>query len=292
MAQETREVDEITGTDTTGHDWDGIRELDTPLPRWWLWTFYITIAWSFVYMLFYPAYPLISSATSGFLGYTSRGEVAEELAAAQDAQKGLLEGVRNASLEEIRSNDELFQFAVAGGRSAFAVNCVQCHGSGAQGFPGYPNLNDDEWLWGGSLEAIYETVHNGIRFEANDDTHWSQMPSFGADEILSREEIASVADYVLSLSGSGEASAEGEELYLDNCSACHAEDGSGDRFQGAPALNDAIWLYGGDRDTVISSISVARFGVMPAWNDRLDEATIKQLAVYVHSLGGGEASAE
>lgn len=290
--QDLREKDDVTGTATTGHDWDGIKELDTPLPRWWLWTLYATIVWAFIYMLFYPAYPLISSATTGILGYTNRGNVAEELAAAKEDQSGLLEGIQNASLDEIRAEPALSQFAVAGGRSAFLVNCVQCHGSGAAGYPGYPNLNDDDWLWGGSLEEIHYTLEHGIRYEQNDDTRWSQMPSFGADGLLERAEIAEVADYILAWSDRADATANGEELYLDNCSACHAEDGSGEPSMGAPALNDAIWLYGGDRETVIASITNARFGVMPGWNQRLDEATIKKLTIYVHALGGGEASVE
>ena len=286
--QDMRERDDVSGTETTGHEWDGIKELDTPLPRWWLWTFYATIVWSFFYVIAYPAIPLISSATSGFLGYSSRAEVAGEIDEARQAQAGMLGRIEEASLQEIHDDAELAQFAVAGGRSAFAVNCVQCHGSGAQGFPGYPNLNDDEWLWGGSLDEIFATLQNGIRFEENDDTHYSQMPAFATDDILSREEIGAVADHVLLLAGRGEGSPEGAELYLDNCSACHGEAGDGDRSQGAPALNDAIWLYGGDQQTIVESISKSRFGVMPAWGHRLDAATLKQLAVYVHALGGGE----
>lgn len=282
------ERDEITGTETTGHQWDGIKELNTPLPRWWLWTFYATVVWAFGYMILYPAIPLITKASGGILGYSSRADVDADVAAAKADQAVFVERVDQASLEEIRADQDLFQYAVAGGRSAFAVNCMQCHGSGAQGFPGYPNLNDDEWLWGGTPEDIYATIAHGIRYDGDDDTRYSMMPAFGRDGILGRDEVALVTDYVLSLTGEAEATPEGEELYLDNCSACHGEDGGGDRMQGAPALNDAIWLYGGDRDTVMESVSNARFGVMPGWNDRLEDATIKKLAIYVHALGGGE----
>ncbi|MGF1476016.1 MAG: cytochrome-c oxidase, cbb3-type subunit III [Geminicoccaceae bacterium] len=283
------ERDEITGTETTGHEWDGIKELNTPLPRWWLWTFYITIVWALVYTIFFPAWPLITSATGGLLGYSSRADVAAAVERAREAQGGYYGQIEEASLEQIVNDEELFQFAVAGGRSAFANNCSQCHGSGAAGFEGYPNLNDDDWLWGGSLEDIHTTLLHGIRYEQNDETRYSEMPAFGRDGILQRDEIIQLADYVRSLSDpSVEVEDGAEELYLNNCSACHGEDGGGDRMQGAPALNDAIWLYGGDVESIVETITHSRYGVMPGWSHRLDEATIKQLTVYVHALGVGE----
>ena len=290
MADE-RHVDEFTGTETTGHEWDGIRELNTPLPRWWLWTFYATVAWAVLYMIAYPAVPLIRSATSGLLGYSSRQSVEADIAAAAEMQAGNLQRIAELPLEEIRADADLQRFAAAGGRSAFLVNCSQCHGSGAAGAPGYPNLNDDEWIWGGSLEAIHATIRNGIRFEADDDTRFSEMPAFGADELLSAEEIAQVAEHVLNLAGlehDAALAAEGATIYADNCEACHGTDGAGDPEQGAPALNDAIWLYEGSKQFVTAQISRPRHGVMPAWGQRLDPVTIKQLAIYVHGLGGGE----
>lgn len=289
------ELDAETGFHTTGHEWDGIQELNRPLPRWWLWTFYATIVWSIGYMIAYPAIPLIRGSTEGVLGVTTRTEVAADMANARAAQAVYLERIAELPLEEIRADADLARFAISGGRSAFLVNCVQCHGSGAAGSPGYPNLNDDDWLWGGTLESIYHTVAYGIR-STHPDTHLSSMPAFGADELLTRAEIASVADYVLSMSGQehdAEAATAGEQLYADNCASCHGDNGEGIRDLGAPRLSDAITLYGNTRQNIITQISQPRHGVMPAWEGRLDDTTIKQLTLYVHALGGGEtASAE
>jgi cytochrome c oxidase cbb3-type subunit III len=286
-----KEIDEVSGTETTGHEWDGIKELNTPLPRWWLWTFYATIVWAIGYMVFYPAIPLVTGATKGVLGYSSRADVAREIADAKTGMAGLLDKVDSMSLEDIRKDPDLFQFAVAGGRSAFAVNCVQCHGSGASGGKGYPNLNDDEWLWGGSLEAIHTTLVHGIRFEGDDDTRVSDMPAFGRDGVLDTAQINDVAEHVLALSGQehDQAAAErGTAIFEDNCAACHGAQGEGIADVGAPALDNAIWLYGGDKASIVETVTNARRGVMPAWGGRLDDATLKQLAIYVHSLGGGQ----
>ncbi len=286
------EVDEPTGQPTTGHVWDGIRELNTPLPRWWLWTFYACIAFAVVYMVLYPAIPLVHSATRGLLGYSTRNAVENSLAAAKEAQAGNLEKVASLSLEDIAKDDELNRFAVAGGRSAFLVNCVQCHGSGAAGSRGYPNLNDDDWLWGGTLDAIHTTITHGIRFTQDPDTRVSEMPAFG-DGILDAHQIEAVANFVLSLSNSDHDAAlaeEGKQIFADNCAVCHGDDGGGNRDLGAPRLNDAIWLYAGDKASIIAQITKPRHGVMPAWSLRLDPTTIKELALFVHSLGGGEAA--
>ncbi len=287
------EVDQPTGQETTGHVWDGIKELNTPLPRWWLWTFYGTIAWALVYVVLYPAIPLVHSATRGMLGYSTRDVVENSLVAAQEAQAGNLERVASTSLEDIAKDDELDRFAVAGGRSAFLVNCVQCHGSGAAGSRGYPNLNDDDWLWGGTLEDIHTTITHGIRYEQDPDTRISEMPAFGADGILTPEQIKATANYVLSLSGSDHdaaLAADGKQIFADNCAACHGENGAGDRTLGAPRLNDAVWLYGSDEASIEAQITKPRHGVMPAWANRLSPTTIKELTLFVYSLGGGEAT--
>lgn len=283
------EIDDVSGTRTTGHEWDGIRELDTPMPRWWLWTFYATILFSIGYVVLYPAIPLVERATEGVLGYTSRGELEKTVETARAQQKELIVKISTSSLAEIKADPRLFAFAQAGGRAAFKVNCIQCHGNGAEGSRGNPNLNDDEWLWGGSLETIHQTIQHGIRYEQDDDTRSSEMPAFGTDELLTPEQIDAVADYVLSLSSAGTPLAgEGAELFAQNCASCHGENGGGSREVGAPSLKDQIWLYGGDKATVVESISKSRKAVMPAWAARLDQATIKQLAIYVHGLGGGE----
>jgi cytochrome c oxidase cbb3-type subunit 3 len=289
MAQ--KEIDRISGTETTGHEWDGIKELNTPLPRWWLWTFYATIIWAVGYCIAYPAVPLIREATNGLLGYSSRADLTDQMAAAKLAQSQYLERIAKLAPEEIRTDQELFQFAVAGGRSAFKVYCSQCHGTGAAGSRSYPNLNDDDWLWGGKLEDIHTTLKDGVRFAANEATRTSLMPAFGADGVLKRDEIAQVTEFVLQLSGQehDQAAAEkGKTFYADNCAACHGDAGQGDRAQGAPKLTDGIWLYSGDRESIAAQIWKPNHGVMPAWGQRLDDATLKQLAVYVYSLGGGE----
>ena len=286
----SKEVDQVSGTETTGHEWDGIKELNTPLPRWWLWTFYVCCLWALAYWIVMPAWPLVNSYTKGVLGYSSRERLAESMAAARAAQSEYLNQIKSDSLEQIVNNRQLFEFAEAGGASAFAVNCSQCHGQGAAGSKGFPNLNDDDWLWGGTLDAIFQTIRYGIRSD-NPDTRFNQMPAFGTDQILDREQINDVAEYVLSLSSSGTdaaAAARGKEVFAEQCSACHGEDAKGNQELGAPNLTDGIWLYGGDKADVIATITHGRGGVMPAWTGRLDETTIKELTVYVHSLGGGQ----
>jgi len=287
------ERDKITGTPTTGHEWDGIKELNTPLPRWWLWTFYATIIWAIAYSIAYPAWPLINSATAGLLGYSSRAEVASDIAEAKAAQGEWLERVSTSSLEQIAADPELLAFARAGGAAAFRVNCVQCHGSGAAGSRGYPNLNDDDWLWGGTLEQIHQTLENGIRFTVNSDTRDSQMPAF-ADGMLTPAQIGDVTEYVLQIAQQDHdqaAATRGETIFAENCASCHGNSGEGNRDLGSPRLTDPIWLFHGDKAAIAAQIARPRMGVMPAWKGRLDENTIKQLAIYVHSLGGGEKTA-
>ena len=290
----SREKDNISGTETTGHEWDGIKELDTPMPRWWLWTYYASIVFALGYVIAYPALPLVSGATPGLLGYSSRAELLKEVDTARTAQSAQLEKVKSLPLEDIRKDADLLQYAVAGGRAAFRVNCIQCHGSGAAGGKGYPNLNDDDWLWGGTLDQIHTTLQHGIRFTADPDTRQSPMPAFGADEILNTGQINDVSEYVLKLSGQAfeaEAATRGITVFAENCVACHGEVGEGNRDFGGPRLADPIALYAADKATIVAQVTRPRHGVMPAWNTRLDEVTIKQLAIYVHSLGGGEMPA-
>ncbi|SIT76641.1 cytochrome-c oxidase, cbb3-type subunit III [Pontibaca methylaminivorans] len=286
-----KQIDDVTGVSTTGHEWDGIKELDNPMPRWWLWVFYATVVWAVGYAVAYPAWPLINSATSGLLGYSSRAEMRAQLDAIEAEKSGYLATIADSSMDEILADDALYTFAVSAGAAAFRVNCVQCHGTGAQGSAGYPNLNDDVWIWGGTAEDIRQTIAHGVRFEQDDDTRFSEMPAFG--DMLDTSEINQVATFVASLSGEqGDADAEdmaaGAEVYADNCSVCHGETGEGDRNVGAPALNHAIWLYGSSVEDIARQVRNPRHGVMPAWQARLGDATVKELAAYVHSLGGGE----
>lgn len=283
-----KRIDEATRTETVGHEWDGIEELNTPLPRWWLWTFYATIVFAIGYVVAYPAWPMIERGTEGMLGWTSRGQLAEETAAAEAKRASVLEAIAATPITQLPDNAELLRAAVAGGSAAFKVNCVQCHGSGAAGGAGYPNLNDDDWLWGGDIEAIRTTLVHGIRQPGDDQTRASVMPAFGRDKMLTSAQISTLADQVLSFSGKGKATAAGAALYQDNCAACHGPEGKGMREFGAPNLADAIWLYGGTKAEIAQQIHNPRMGVMPSWASRLDPVTIDMLAAYVHSLGGGE----
>jgi len=283
------EVDSVTGVETTGHEWDGIKELNKPLPKWWLWIFYISIVWSIGYWVLYPAWPTANGYTQGILGYSQRSVVMNAVEAGHAAQGKFREAIASKDVSEIIEDPELLRFAVAGGDAMFGEKCSACHGRGAQGGVGYPNLNDDEWIWGGSIDAIYHTIKHGIRAD-NDDTRFGNMPAFGNDQILEPQQIQDVTSYVLTLSGqaqSSDASTRGEQVFLEQCAACHGENGKGMAELGAPNLTDQIWLYGSDRETIVSTIQNGRAGMMPAWGDRLDPVTVKSLAVYVHSLGGG-----
>lgn len=277
--------------DTTGHEWDGIQEFNNPLPKWWVWVFYLTIIWGIGYTIAYPAWPGISSATSGLLGWSTRANVAADIAAVEEANAAINARLEAAELTEISADTELNGYAVSAGAAVFKTWCAQCHGSGAAGAKGYPNLLDDSWLWGGTIEDIHATVSYGIRNEENDDARYSEMPAFGRDELLEPQQIDAVVNYVMSLSGDPQDASKVEEgavVYEENCAACHMEDGTGDPAQGAPNLTDAIWLYGGDYDTLMETVTNSRFGVMPPWQGRLSEAEIRAVSVYVHQLGGGE----
>jgi cytochrome c oxidase cbb3-type subunit 3 len=285
-----REVDEATQTETTGHEWDGIKELDTPMPRWWLWTLYATIVWGVIYTLLFPAWPMVTGATPGLLGYSSRGTVAAEVEAQRARNAELETRLASADLGAIEDDPELLHFATTGGAAVFRNWCAPCHGAGAAGVVGrYPNLLDDDWLWGGSAADIQATVTHGIRYEADADTRFSQMPAFG--EMLEPEQIDQLVQHVLSLSGEphdAAGAASGAPLFAENCASCHGADGAGGRGFGAPNLTDSIWLYGGDPATMRTSIENARFGIMPAFGGRLAPEDIAKVAVYVHTLGGGE----
>jgi cytochrome c oxidase cbb3-type subunit 3 len=285
-------IDSATGTEFVGHEWDGIEELNTPLPRWWLWTFYATIAWAAVYVVLYPAWPLVNKATEGVLGWSSRGDLAKDMSAADLARRGIFEQIAATDITKLPADPDLMGQAVAGGAAAFKVNCVQCHGAGAAGYEkyGYPNLNDNDWIWGGELGEIEYTLTHGIRWEGSDATRVNYMPAFG--DILDKGQIGAVADHVLSFTDKASSSPQGAQLYADNCAACHMDNGQGNHDLGAPALNDAIWLYGDDAAQVRSQIAYPRHGVMPGWRDRLNPVTIKMLAAYIHSRGGGEYAGE
>ncbi|MEQ6250009.1 cytochrome-c oxidase, cbb3-type subunit III [Sulfitobacter sp. HNIBRBA3233] len=282
-------IDKETGVETTGHNWDGIEELNNPLPRWWLWTLYATIIWGVGYTIAYPAWPMLSGASAGLLGFSTRAQVAEDIATHDARNEALVADLVSADLAALAPADDLHRYAVARGASVFRAQCSQCHGSGAAGAKGYPNLLDDAWLWGGDVESIAYTINHGIRNETDPDARWSEMPAFA--EILEDGEIDAVVEYVVSLSSQeydAQLAEAGSAVFADNCAACHGDSAEGNRDLGAPALSDAIWLYGGDRETLKTTVRYARFGVMPAWGQRLSDADVNAVSVYVHSLGGGE----
>jgi cytochrome c oxidase cbb3-type subunit 3 len=284
-----KHIDEISGVSTTGHEWDGIRELNNPMPRWWVYTFYATILWAIGYCVVYPAIPLLEGNTKGISGFSSRGELSAELDAAKAAQKATLDKIAATPVTDIAKDKALLEFAVAGGASAFKNNCAQCHGSGAAGGQGFPNLNDDDWIWGGKIEDIYTTLTHGIRYASDPDTRTSEMPAFA--DILQPEQIRQVSAYVVSLTGTPSDPAlvePGKQVFAENCAACHGDNAQGNREMGAPNLADAIWLKVSGEDQIAAQVARPKHGVMPGWGTRLGDTTVKQLAVYVHTLGGGE----
>ena len=290
------EKDSVSGQTTTGHEWDGIKELNTPLPSWWVWVFYATIVWAIGYWVVYPSIPTASTHYEGMAGWNARSALDQELAAAEEARSGWMSELKASSLAEIVEDPELMTYARAGGGIAFADNCAPCHGAGGAGNPGYPTLGDDAWIWGGTLDEIQTTITHGIRNESPE-SRASQMPPFG---YLSDQDQQAIASYVAAMaSGNASEGMDGQEQFVNNCGlACHGEDGSGQQMIGSPPLNDQIWLCPG-RDTCVPEVSVEehvmrqmanpKHGVMPAWSGRLDETTIKMLTVYVHrELGGGQ----
>lgn len=294
MADEIKDIDDHSGIETTGHSWDGIKELNNPLPRWWLYIWYATIIWGVIYMIFMPAIPALpgmGTNTPGLRNHSDRDLVAEAIVELNTARAEQSVTLLDASLEEIETDRGLQQFALAMGESLFGDNCATCHGAGGRGAVGYPILADDVWLWDGTLDGIEYTLRHGIRHEGDLDTRFSLMPAFGRDGLLSTDQIDDLTQYVLRASGQdheSEGADRAEPLYQQQCASCHGADARGDRTQGAPNLTDQEWLFGGSEAVIYNTIYNARNSHMPAWQDRLDDASIKALAVYVHTLGGGE----
>ncbi|WP_422039721.1 cytochrome-c oxidase, cbb3-type subunit III [Roseibium sp.] len=286
-----KEVDQISGVETTGHEWDGLKELNNPLPKWWLYIFYATVVWAVIYWVLYPSWPLVSSYTKGVLGANQRQEAIAAYDKGVADRSQFADKIVATSLEDITKDQELLQFALANGQAAFGDNCAPCHGAGGTGSEGYPNLQDDTWIWGGTLDDIHTTLLYGIRSD-NDDARIGDMPAFGADELLSKEEIDQVANFVAARAGvetdEGIDLAAGQVLYEDNCAACHGDSLEGIQEVGAPSLMSANYLYGNSLEEIKAQIANPRNGVMPGWVERLDPATIKSLTVYVHSFGGGQ----
>jgi cytochrome c oxidase cbb3-type subunit III len=285
-----KEIDEFTGVDTTGHEWDGIKELNNPMPRWWLWTLYATIVWAIGYTIAYPAFPGLTTTSKGMTEWSSRGDLRADLAAVEKSNEAITGQIASMDINAILADEKLRTFAVSAGGSLYKINCVQCHGSGAQGGVGYPNLNDDSWLWGGTADQVNLTLRHGIRSTTDPETRDSMMPAFGKDGILNPDQIKQVTNYVLQMGGLEHDAAlatPGATLFAENCVACHGEKGEGNIEFGAPQLNDAIWLFGGTAEQINKQIVAPSHGMMPAWEPRLGETNVKMLTAYVMSLGGG-----
>ncbi|MEM7524226.1 MAG: cytochrome-c oxidase, cbb3-type subunit III [Pseudomonadota bacterium] len=291
------EIDPLTGVETTGHDFDGIKELKNPIQKWWIMVFFGCVAFAIGQVYLAPSWPGADAAYSGALIPTNREALVVDMAEAQRAQQDRLDEIAALEVSDILETEELLSYAAQGGEAAFNVNCAGCHGVGAGGQLGYfPNLADDDWLWGGAPDQIHETILYGVRSE-HDDARYSEMPRYGVDELLTQAEIESVARYVMTLSDQAKTASlsgtPGAEIYAEQCSACHGDIGEGIVDLGAPALNDFVWLYAGDGqgnpvyEKLVAQIYNPRLGVMPSWTGRISDETIKMLAVYVHGLGGG-----
>ena len=289
------EKDVFSGRDTTGHEWDGLKELNTPLPKWWFWTFVATCVWAAGFAVLYPSVPGIHGYFHGIWNYSTRAEVTADVAALAAKRALVMDKIKATPIAQVRADPQMMAIATTAGRIAFANNCQPCHGAAGQGRPGYPALASDAWIWGGKLADIQQTITYGIR-SGHADARQSAMLRFGADGILKPEEVAAVADFVMTLYAEGAGgkptptatTAKGAAIFAENCVACHGEKGEGKREVGGPTLKGAVHLYGNTREAVVAQINEPRMGVMPNWNTRLDEATIKSLTLYVHALGGGE----
>ncbi|WP_281982273.1 cytochrome-c oxidase, cbb3-type subunit III [Thalassorhabdomicrobium marinisediminis] len=282
-----REIDPVTGYDTTGHDWNGIRELNTPFSRIALWAMILTFLYSVVAWILLPAWPYGSSFTRGVLGLDQQTMADERFARIAADRAGWMAPFEAGDFEAAQADPMLMGPAMLAADRLYQDNCAACHGTDGAGGPGYPALNDAHWLWGGTPEIIAETLHVGINAD-RDDTRFAQMPAF---DYLERRERHALADYVVALKdGSADPESDDGVLFLDNCSACHGDDGAGGYENGAPSLTDDAVIYGQDRDSVLETLRYGRQGVMPAWSDRLSEGDINLLALYVATLSQeGEA---
>ena len=272
-------------SETTGHEWDGIKEYDNPDPFWLRLFFYIALFFALTYWLLYPSWPVPNG--KGLLEWSSKKELNEGVEEIEKIRGKYQKQFDNSSFEEILKDRNLMKFANAGGKSAFQNNCAVCHGTGGGGNVGYPNLTSGAWLWGGKIDDIYTTLQYGIR-SPHEETRDSAMAAFGKDKILTSKQIDMLTNYILNLNNKDSFNNEADTLYQEHCASCHGKDGTGVREFGGPNLKDAIWLYGDDYNTIYDVIYNGRAGVMPYWKDKLSDSTIRQLAVYVHQLGGGE----
>jgi cytochrome c oxidase cbb3-type subunit III len=285
------ERDPVSGRDTTGHEWNGIKELDTPVPRGVLIFLIVTHLWALVWWFLVPAWPLGTTYTRGLLGIDQRTTVEARVVEGQQERAAWTARLETEAYDAVLADESLMQTVRATGRQLFGDNCAACHGRDGKGRANYPDLTDDDWLWGGGPELIEQTLRYGINTR-HPDTRIAQMPAFGRDEMLDRNQVRSVAAYVYSLTHPDYSTAEnlerieaGREVFVTTCAACHGENAQGSGEVGAPNLTDSRWVYGGDLDAIIASVHGGRQGHMPTWDERLTTAEIRTLALYVHDLG-------
>lgn len=282
----SRHVDPVTGYETTGHEWNGIIELNTPFPRIVIWALLLSLLFSAAVWILFPAWPTGTSYTRGLLGFTQEGRALKDLEELSQEQVPWRSRVASKEFGLLKNDDALKNLIKPGAERLFADNCAACHGQDGGGKPGFPSLRGHTWLWGGSPESIAETITVGIN-SSDPDTRVSQMPAFGTSGMLTRSEIDMIAEYVVSISrGTADAAGPGGRLFANNCSACHGDGGRGGVGVGAPALTAQNWIYGGTHSAIVSTIQYGRQGVMPAWRSRLSESDIHILALYVSWLGG------
>ncbi|WP_137934711.1 cytochrome-c oxidase, cbb3-type subunit III [Mesorhizobium comanense] len=285
------EIDPVSGRETTGHEWNGITELDTPVPRGVLIFLIVTHIFAVLWWFLMPTWPLGTTYTHGLLDTDQHKMVAERLSEANAARAPWVEAIEKKSFDEIQADPKLMKIVQETGHRLFGDNCAACHGRDGRGGGNYPDLADHDWIWGGGPEAIAQTISVGVN-SAHADSRVSQMPAFGRDEMLDPLQLQNVAIYVHSLSNPGDATPDnvqtieaGRQVFLTTCAACHGENAKGNVDVGAPNLTDKYWIYGGDLETIVATIHGGRQGHMPTWGKRLSAADIKILALYVHSLG-------
>ena len=286
------ERDPVTGQLTTGHEWNGIKELDNRVPRAVFLFLAATVVFCLIYWVLMPAWPLGSSFTRGLLGIDQRDTGTRAVGEAVAERSEWTDRIAALDYADVGQNTELMGIVRETGSTLFGDNCAVCHGTGGRGGPGFPDLTDNAWLWGGSPEEIAETLRVGIN-ATHPETRFAQMPAFGG--MLASDEISAIVSYIRSNAEGIETFSErdsrnvelGADLFAANCAACHGEDGRGAEEMGAPDLMDDAWLEGSDRATLISTISDGRQGHMPDWENRLTESERRILTLYVMGLGDG-----
>jgi len=291
LDEHKRERDPISGHMMTGHEWNGIEELNTPVPR-VVW-FFLTLAALFAlgYWVLMPAWPIGTTYTKGLLDTNQHKIVTAKVQRAAAERSGWTDQIVARDIDAIRADPALMAFVREDGHRLFGDNCAACHGIEAKGNPGFPNLIDGDWLWGGGADAIAHTIAVGVNSPASPQTRISQMLAFGKDGILDSASIQAVADYVKSLSdpawakGKPTSVAKGQEVFAANCAACHGEQGRGNQQIGAPNLTDRVWLYGGEIYTIYTTIHDGRQGEMPAWEHRLSPVDRKILVAFLLDKG-------